>query len=62
MIEELTILREQRPENVIEEIDSIEILPFEREPLTYQLIDELFSRFYSGDGVEYNSIQKQTTN
>lgn len=23
---------------------------------------ELFSRFYSGDGVEYNSIQKQTTN
>ena len=23
---------------------------------------ELFSRFYSGDGVEYNSIQKQTSN
>ena len=41
MIEEFTILKQERPENVIEEIDSIEFVALEKEPLVYQLIDEL---------------------
>ena len=41
MTDELTILRKEKPENIMEQIDSIEIISLEKEPLTYQLIEEL---------------------
>ena len=39
---ELTILKTEKPENIIEQIDSIELISLDKEPLTYQLIEEIF--------------------
>ena len=41
-IEEIELLRTSIPENVIEQRDSLEIITLEKEPLVYQIIDELF--------------------
>ena len=41
MIEEFNIDAKEIPENVVEEIDSIEIITLEKEPLVYQLVKEL---------------------
>ena len=40
--DQLTIFRTQRPENIIEIKDFLEILPTEKEPLKKQLVDDLY--------------------
>ena len=42
MITELTILKTEKPENIMEQIVSVEISGLEKEQLTTQLIEELY--------------------
>ena len=39
--EEVTIEQEQRPENIFSQVDSIEIIALDKEPLQKQLINAL---------------------
>ena len=41
-VDKLTIFRTQRPKNIVESREYIEILPREREPLQKQLVDDLY--------------------
>ena len=44
MITELTILKTEKPENIMEQIVCVEISGLEKEQLTTQLIEELYIR------------------
>ena len=56
----MELLKTERPENVIDAIDSIEIIAPEKEPLTDQLIEELTIGGLIKPENEYEMIEEFT--